>query len=129
MLHRKKGSLSGEHPLQADEVRVLKAYLKTRSDSLPYLFPSRRGSPISRAMLDVLIKDYGEKAKLPDDKRHFHVLKHSIATHLLDKGAELRFLQDWLGHANIQNTVIYAQISVGSREAKATEHFRKMPKF
>lgn len=129
MLHRKKGSLSGEHPLQADEVRVLKAYLKTRSDSLPYLFPSQKGSPISRAMLDVLIKGYGEKAKLPDDKRHFHVLKHSIATHLLDKGAELRFLQDWLGHANIQNTVIYAQISSVNREAKAREHFLKMPKF
>ncbi len=83
MIHRKKGSLSGEHPLQADEVRVLKAYLKTRNDSLPYLFPSRKGSPISRAMLDVLIKGYGEKVKLPEDKRHFHVLKHSIATHLL----------------------------------------------
>ncbi len=129
MIHRKKGSLSGEHPLQADEVRALKAYFKTRSDSLPYLFPSRKGSPISRAMLDVLIKSYGEKAQLPEDKRHFHVLKHSIATHLLDKGAELRFVQDWLGHANIQNTVIYAQISAGNREAKAREHFLKMPKF
>jgi len=128
-IHRLKGSLSGVHPLQADEVRVLKSYLRTRSDSLPYLFPSRKGSPISRAMLDVLIKGYGEKAKLPDDKRHFHVLKHSIATHLLDTGADIRFVQDWLGHANIQNTVIYAQISVGSREAKARKHFQNMPKF
>lgn len=128
-IHRLKGSLSGVHPLQADEIRILKSYLRSRSDSLPYLFPSRKGAPISRAMLDVLIKDYGEKAKLPDDKRHFHVLKHSIATHLLDTGADIRFVQDWLGHANIQNTVIYAQISVGSREAKAREHFQKMPKF
>lgn len=128
-VHRLKGSLSGVHPLQADEVRILKSYLRTRSDSLPYLFPSRKGAPISRAMLDVLIKGYGETAKLPDDKRHFHVLKHSIATHLLDTGADIRFVQDWLGHANIQNTVIYAQISAGSREAKAREHFQKMPKF
>ena len=128
-VHRLKGSLSGVHPLQADEVRILKGYLRTRSDSLPYLFPSRKGAPISRAMLDVLIKDYGEKATLPDDKRHFHVLKHSIATHLLDTGADIRFVQDWLGHANIQNTVIYAQISVGNREAKAREHFLKMLKF
>jgi type 1 fimbriae regulatory protein FimB/type 1 fimbriae regulatory protein FimE len=128
-IHRLKGSFSGVHPLQADEVRILKSYLRTRSDSLPYLFPSRKGSPISRAMLDVLIKGYGETAQLPDDKRHFHVLKHSIATHLLDTGADIRFVQDWLGHANIQNTVIYAQISVGSREAKAREHFQKMPKF
>jgi site-specific recombinase XerD len=75
------------------------------------------------------IKGYGEKAKLPDDKRHFHVLKHSIATHLLDTGADIRFVQDWLGHANIQNTVIYAQISVGSRQEKARKHFQKMPKF
>jgi len=128
-IHRLKGSLSGVHPLQADEVRILKSYLRTRTDSLPYLFPSRKGAPISRAMLDVLIKDYGEKAKLPDDKRHFHVLKHSIATHLLDMGADIRFVQDWLGHANIQNTIIYAQISVGSRQQKAREYFQKMPKF
>ena len=128
-IHSLKGSLSGVHPLQADEVRILKSYLRTRTDSLPYLFPSRKGAPISRAMLDVLIKDYGEKAKLPDDKRHFHVLKHSIATHLLDTGADIRFVQDWLGHANIQNTVIYAQISVGSREAKARKHFQIMQKF
>ncbi len=128
-IHRLKGSLSGVHPLQADEVRILKSYLRTRTDSLPYLFPSRKGAPISRAMLDVLIKGYGETAKLPDDKRHFHVLKHSIATHLLDTGADIRFVQDWLGHANIQNTVIYAQISVGSREAKARKHFQIMQKF
>jgi type 1 fimbriae regulatory protein FimB/type 1 fimbriae regulatory protein FimE len=128
-IHRLKGSLSGVHPLQADEVRILKSYLRTRTDSLPYLFPSRKGTPISRAMLDVLIKGYGETAKLPDDKRHFHVLKHSIATHLLDTGADIRFVQDWLGHANIQNTVIYAQISVGSREAKARKHFQIMQKF
>jgi type 1 fimbriae regulatory protein FimB/type 1 fimbriae regulatory protein FimE len=128
-IHRLKGSLSGVHPLQADEVRILKSYLRTREDSLPYLFPSRKGAPISRSMLDVLIKGYGETAKLPDNKRHFHVLKHSIATHLLDTGADIRFVQDWLGHANIQNTVVYAQISAGSRTQKAREHFQRMPKF
>jgi site-specific recombinase XerD len=128
-IHRLKGSLSGVHPLQADEVRILKSYLRTREDSLPYLFPSRKGAPISRAMLDVLIKGYGETAKLPNDKKHFHVLKHSIATHLFNTGADIRFVQDWLGHSNIQNTVIYTQISVGNREKKAREHFQQMPKF
>jgi len=128
MIHRLKGSISGMHPLQADEVRALKAYLKTRRDELPYLFPSRKGLPISRAMLDVLMKDYGEKAKLPEEKRHFHVLKHSIATHLLDAGAELRFVQDWLGHSNIQNTVIYTALVSSSRDARAREYFLKLPK-
>lgn len=128
MLHRLKGSLAGEHPLQADEARALKAWLKSRDTDFPILFPSRRGLPISRQMLDVLMKSYGEEAAIPKDKRHFHVLKHTIATHLLDAGAELRFVQDWLGHSNIQNTVIYTALISTSREAKARQYFLKLPK-
>lgn len=127
MLHRLKGSLSGEHPLQADEARAMKAWLKNRDTDSPILFPSRRGLPISRQMLDVLMKGYGEEATIPKDKRHFHVLKHSIATHLLDAGAELRFVQDWLGHSNIQNTVIYTALVSVSREAKARQYFLRLP--
>jgi len=128
MLHRLKGSLSGEHPLQTDEARALKAWLKHRDADSPTLFPSRRGLPISRQMLDVLMKSYGEEAAIPKDKRHFHVLKHSIATHLLDAGAELRFVQDWLGHSNIQNTVIYTALVSTSRDAKARQYFLKLPR-
>jgi integrase len=128
IFHRLKGSLSGEHPLQADEARALKAWLKSRDMDSPILFPSRRGLPISRQMLDVLIKSYGEEASIPKNKRHFHVLKHSIATHLLDAGAELRFLQDWLGHSNIQNTVIYTALVSTSRETKARQYFLKLPR-
>jgi len=128
MLHRLKGSLSGEHPLQADEARALKAWLKHRDTDSPVLFPSRRGLPISRQMLDVLMKEYAELAAIPKDKRHFHVLKHSIATHLLDAGADLRFVQDWLGHSNIQNTVIYTALVSTSREQKARQYFLKLPR-
>jgi type 1 fimbriae regulatory protein FimB len=128
MLHRLKGSLSGLHPLQPDEARAVKAWLKHRDFDSPILFPSRRGLPISRQMLDVLMKKYGAEAKLPEEKRHFHALKHSVATHLLDAGADLRFLQDWLGHANIQNTVVYAALVSGSRERKAREYFMRMPR-
>lgn len=128
MLHRLKGSLSGEHPLQADEARSLKAWLKSRDTDSPILFPSRRGLPISRQMLDVLMKRYADEAVIPKDKQHFHVLKHSIATHLLDAGAELRFVQDWLGHSNIQNTVIYTALVSTSREAKAWQYFLKLPR-
>jgi integrase len=65
MLHRLKGSLSGEHPLQTDEARALKAWLKHRDTDSPVLFPSRRGLPISRQMLDVLMKEYAELAGIP----------------------------------------------------------------
>jgi Phage integrase family len=47
------------------------------------------------------MQTYGEVAGLPPEKRKFHCLKHSIATHLLDAGADLAFVKDWLGHANI----------------------------
>jgi type 1 fimbriae regulatory protein FimB len=106
MVHRLKGSHSGAHPMQPDEVKALRAHLRGQpSPPSPVLFPSNRGDPIARRTLDWLMKRYGEAASLPPAKRHFHCLKHSIATHLLEAGADLRFVQDWLGHANIQNTV------------------------
>ena len=102
-INRLKHSQGGEYPMQQDEVKVLKAWIRSKNHDSSFLFLSRRGLPISRRMLDYLMKAYGEKAGIPLDKRHFHVLKHSIATHLLDAGADIRFVQDWIGHKNIQN--------------------------
>jgi len=129
MLHRLKGSHSGEHPLQTDEAKSLKAYLRSRKAAIPILFSSNRNDPISRSMLHRLMRTYGSTANLPKDKQHFHVLKHSIATHLLDAGADVRFVQDWLGHANIQNTVIYTYLTSTSREEKARKLFMKLPRY
>ena len=129
VLHRLKGSHSGTHPLQPDEVKAIKSYLRTRDDASPILFPSRRGEPISRRMLDWLMKDYGAAAGIAESKRHFHVLKHSIATHLLEAGADLRFVQDWLGHSNIQNTVIYTFLTARTREQGARKVFMQLPRY
>ena len=129
MCHRLKGSYSGQHTMEPDEVRILKAYLNSREDDSPLLFPSRRNLPISRKRLDALMKHYGELAGLPRDKQHFHVLKHTCATHLLETGDDLRFVQNWLGHSNIQNTVIYTHLVSASRAEKARKHFSKLPKF
>ena len=120
---RLKHSLAGLQPLKPDEVKALKTYLKVRHSPAPWLFLSRNHVPISRRMLDVLMKRYAERAGIPADKRHFHVLKHSIATHLLDGGAELRFVQDWIGHASIGNTVIYAQLTSRRRDEEARKVF------
>ena len=79
-VRRVKRSLPGIYPLRADEVTALKAYLRERQSPAPALFLSQRGTPISRRQLDTLMKRYGEAAGIPASKRHFHVLKHSIAT-------------------------------------------------
>jgi integrase/recombinase XerD len=129
MVHRLKGSYSGEHPLQPDEAKAIKAYLRERRHESPILFISNRGDPISRRTLDWLMKRYGAEAEIPPAKQHFHVLKHSIATHLLDAGADLRFVQDWLGHSNIQNTVAYTYLTSRTREATAPNVFLHMPHY
>jgi site-specific recombinase XerD len=122
-IQRLKNSLAGLHSLQPDELKALKAYLKERQSAAPALFLSRNHTPISRRRLDELIKHYGKLASVPESKRHFHALKHSIATHLLDAGADLRFVQDWVGHASIKNTVIYAQLTSRRRDEEARRVF------
>jgi site-specific recombinase XerD len=118
-INRLKGSISAVYPMQPDVLKAIRSYLRTRTDESPYLFVSNRGVPISRYMLHHLMQEYGEVAGLPMEKRKFHCLKHSIATHLLDAGADLAFVKDWLGHANIQNTTIYARLTTATLDAQA----------
>jgi len=122
-IERAKHSQGGEYTMQGDEIKVLRAWIRERKNNTPFLFPSRNGTPITRRMLHYLIGKYGKAAELPPDKRHFHVLKHSIATHLLEAGADIRFVQDWIGHKNIQNTVVYTQITNRAREEQARKLF------
>jgi integrase-like protein len=72
------------------------------------------------------MKYYGELANIPASKRHFHALKHSIATHLLDAGTNLRFVHDWIGHAWIKNTVIYAQLTSRRCDEEARKVFTSL---
>jgi integrase len=122
-IHRLKGSLSGIYPLQPDVIKLLRSYLRTRTDASPYLFISNRGVPIDRRTLWCAMQTYGKKAGLPPEKRKFHSLKHSIATHLLDARGELRFVQDWVGHKNVQNTTKYAQMTNPRRDDEARKLF------
>ena len=122
-IHRLKGSLSAVYPMQPDVLKAIRSYLRTRTDESPYLFLSNRSVPISRYMLHHLMQTYGEVAGLPVEKRKFHCLKHSIATHLLDAGADLAFVKDWLGHANIQNTTIYARLTTATLDSTARKVF------
>lgn len=123
-IRRLKGSYGGKHPLRPDEVKALRSYLRTRQDELPYLFISNRKTPIARNTLHVLIQKYGDEARIPKEKRHFHVLKHSIAVHMLEGGADIIDVKDWLGHVNIQNTMEYARVTNPRREEVHQRVFR-----
>jgi site-specific recombinase XerD len=118
-VHRVKcgqADTSGEYLLTDAEVKALRAWLKERGDEPGSIFISRRRSPISQQMLDVLMKGYCVKAKIQRDKAHFHALRHSCATGMLDRGEDIAVVQDHLGHANIANTAIYAKITNKRRD-------------
>jgi integrase len=117
-----------EYLLGPKEATALKAWLKVRGETPGPIFPgTHRTRPpyvkaIGRRFLDQLMKRYGELANLPEDRRHFHVLRHSIATHLLEQGQPLEIVRDWLGHRNIQATLVYAQIT-NKRRDEASRNF------
>ena len=116
MVDRLKGSNSGEHHLNREELRALKAWLKIRGSAPGAIFPSKKRRPIGRKMLDVLVKDYGARAGWPLKLRHCHSFKHACCTHLLSKGFNVEQVQDWVGHANIANTMIYARVTNSRRD-------------
>jgi integrase len=64
-IHRLKGSLSGIYPLQPDVIKLLRLYLRTRTNASPYLFISNRGLPLDRRTLWCAMQTYAKKAGLP----------------------------------------------------------------
>ena len=122
-VHRAKGGL-GYTYLISDEVYIaLKKWLVIRGKEPGPLFPSRMskstGVGISKRQLDYLFKYYAKKAKIKEDKQHFHTLRHSIAVSMVDKDIEMARIQDWLGHRSIVSTMIYAKVSDKARNDTA----------
>jgi integrase/recombinase XerD len=76
----------------------------------PLLFPDWNGKPMHRGKASSIVKAYAVRAQL-EEKVTPHVLRHSFATHLLAQGADLRIIQELLGHAQISATEIYTHVT------------------
>lgn len=100
----------GRRALEAIAVYMRESRPKLLRDQVsPYLFLGKMGRKIDRIQFWMLLKEYGSKAELRESLNP-HMLRHSFATHLLDRGADLRSVQLMLGHADISTTQIYTHV-------------------
>ena len=111
-----KGSKQRVVPLGRPAVAAIRAYLGEGRGVIPasavgagLVFVSKSGRPLTRILLWALVKKYCKRAGLPSAVSP-HTLRHSFATHLLSGGADLRTVQELLGHASIQTTQHYTHI-------------------
>jgi integrase/recombinase XerD len=77
----------------------------------PELFLNARGGPLTRAGAFLILRRLAERAGLEPERVHPHLLRHSFATHLLEGGADLRSVQEMLGHADLGTTERYTHVS------------------
>lgn len=109
---RGKGSISNWQQLPIDEIKAIKTWLRRRPKvDTDCLFISNRGTPMSRSQFFRLFKNHAHAVGIPEEKQHPHVLKHSLGTHLANAGMPVQVIQSRLGHRNIQNTMVYLQVS------------------
>ena len=110
-VRRLKGSLSTSQPLEGDEIRALRAWLRQRVNepccNSPLVFLSERG-PMTRQAFNYICAEVGKRAGL-SIKVHPHTLRHSCGFALANKGRDTRLIQDYLGHRNITHTQIYTR--------------------
>jgi integrase/recombinase XerD len=116
LLVRGKGAKERVVPIADSSARWVARYLQAVRAEKPgaagrWVFPGRRGKPITRQTVFLALKAAARKAGLPASAVSPHVLRHAFATHLVDNDADLRAVQMMLGHADIATTEIYTHVS------------------
>lgn len=128
-----KGSKQRLVPISETAIREIRNYLYDRNQVNvkkgfeDILFLSRRGTALSRIMVFHVIKQQAELAGIKKNVSP-HTFRHSFATHLLEGGANLRAIQDMLGHENIATTEIYTHIDREMLRREILEHHPRSKK-
>ena len=108
-----KGSKTRRVPVGSSAVEWVKSYLSIRRKKenieIQNLFVTPAGMPMNRGSIFELVREYGRKAGLQDISPH--TLRHSFATHLVQNRADIRSVQQMLGHADISTTQIYTHMT------------------
>jgi len=128
-IRRLKGSLHTIQPLYQhrgqpllDETAALRAWLRKRAaDGSDYLFTSQKGGKLGRTQFFRNFQRVAESAGLPAEKRHPHVLKHSLASHLVAGNCNLALIRQALGHRSISSTMQY----IGTSDEQAAEALQR----
>jgi integrase/recombinase XerD len=131
-----KGNKERIVPIGRSAAEALRRYLAHGRPYLdrrlrPELFLNARGGPLTRAGAFLIVRRLAEKAGLDPERVHPHLLRHSFATHLLEGGADLRSVQEMLGHADLATTQIYTHVSDRRRREayfQAHPHARRQAK-
>jgi integrase/recombinase XerD len=122
-----KGKKTRLAPVGKDALKALKRYVETgrpplvKKKTTSWIFLSSRGDRLTNARIQQIVKERALKAGLDPARIHPHLLRHSFATHLLSNGADLRVIQEMLGHADISTTQIYTHVD----QARLKEVHRK----
>lgn len=118
-----KGAKEREVPLGDQSAAVLAQYLASARSALlenkkatTILFVTTRGTPLSRQRFWQLVKEYAQEAGIAKNISP-HTLRHSFATHLLSGGADVRSIQEMLGHASVETTQRYTHVDVARLRA------------
>ncbi len=130
-----KGNKERIVPVGRKAVEALRRYLARGRPHLdrrhrPELFLNAQGGALTRAGVFLILRRVAERAGLDAGRVHPHLLRHSFATHLLEGGADLRSVQEMLGHADLATTELYTHISDRRRRDvyfAAHPHARRTP--
>ena len=98
----------------AAAVSAIRAWLPIRLELARHtdaVFVNLRGSRLSRQGVFDIVRKHAKRVGIEPDRISPHVLRHSAATHMVEGGADLRTVQEMLGHANVSTTQIYTKVS------------------